>query len=63
MIGYYEFFAKAAFEGALKDYINSLDSAGDFVIRRNAINLLLDALLKRDLYRTNDKEIIRKLLK
>jgi len=58
---YYEFFAKAAFEGTLKEYINSLDSAGNFVIRRNAVNLLLDALLRRDLYRLDDEKAIEAL--
>jgi len=58
---YYEFFEKAAFEGTLKDYINSLDSAGNFVIRRNAVNLLLDALLRRDLYKLADEELILNL--
>jgi len=58
---YYDFFAKAAFEGTLKEYINSMDSAGNFVIRRNAVNLLLDALLRRDLYKLTDEEAILKV--
>jgi uncharacterized repeat protein (TIGR01451 family)/fimbrial isopeptide formation D2 family protein len=55
---YYEFFAKAAAEGTLKEYINSIDSAGNFVIRKNAVNLLLDALLNRKLYKLADEEAI-----
>ncbi len=59
----YEFYAKAAHQGLIKYVPNALLQPNQPVLRKNAFDMLIHAMLQRDLYSNTDEATINAILK